>query len=254
MYKLVSLDLDGTFLNSKGELSKRNYEAVKRCHEKGIETVIATGRPPRFTFNRLPDEMIRDYIVCYNGARIYKNNQLVKEYCLPEEILRHILSFCSLFRLGIESNDAIYVNYDVTNTWPGINGYPMEDFVGYQNTCKVLIVNEENFPIEDLLKRFGHQVNIFVTENSRLIEIVHKGVSKCAALAYICEAEGLSLDQVIAFGDDANDLDIIECSGYGVAMANGIDILKEASDFITLSNDEDGVAEVLDKITEYTHA
>ena len=78
MYKLISLDLDGTLFNSKGKISNRAMKSIQTCRNLNIESVIATGRPPRYTFSFLPEILTMEYCICYNGARIYKNKKYKK--------------------------------------------------------------------------------------------------------------------------------------------------------------------------------
>jgi Cof subfamily protein (haloacid dehalogenase superfamily) len=250
MYKLISLDLDGTLLSSSGKISKRNVESIKACHNSGIETVISTGRPPRFTIDQLPKEIVRDYVVCYNGARIYYQNKLIQETFLRTEVVKSLIDFLTEFEFGMEFEDQLYVNFDINKIIPSIAGRPMIELEAFHSINKVLIVNNDLFPMDHFLNQFAPYCKIFVTDSGRLIEIMDRTVSKANAIEWITRREGLNLNEVVAFGDDANDREIIESVGLGVAMANAIETLKQCADEVTLNNDEDGVAIILERILE----
>lgn len=104
--------------------------------------------------------------------------------------------------------------------------------------------------IKQIYQAFGQQVNIIVTDNNQLIQIMPVNASKEQAISKLCDIYNLEADSVIVFGDDHNDIGLFKMFGYSVAMGNAIPELKELADEITESNDQDGVALILEKLIE----
>lgn len=249
MYKLISLDLDGTLFNSKQQISERNFKTVEACHNLGVETVIATGRPPRFTFPCLPEFLTKSYVICYNGAKIFKDKELVFEVNIQSEVIQMIIDYINdSFKLAFEYNDMIYSNFTLSDEWGVIRNKSLDSLNVYDKVCKVLILNDEAFPYEEFYRKFSKYCNIFQTDNGNLIEIVDKSISKFHAIEFIAREIGISVEEVVAFGDDFNDIEILNRVGYGVAMANAHEDIIKQSHHCTLSNNEDGVAVVLEEL------
>ncbi|MCH4888229.1 HAD family hydrolase [Acidaminobacter sp. JC074] len=251
MYKLISLDLDGTLFNDQDQVSKRNMTAIKSCHQNNIETVVATGRPPRFTFGRVPEDLLGGYCICYNGAMIFYNQSIIHEINMDDKLVKEIIQMVETMdvsiKVSIESNDKIYCNFNLRDLWPKIDYEPIEN-IDYKKVCKILIMNQESLDYDKLQKQFGHLCNMIQTDHGRLIEIMPMGVSKYDAIKWVADKEAICIKEIIAFGDDLNDLEILKGVGLGVAMENGHTKLKEVADHITLSNVEDGVAACLEDI------
>lgn len=249
MYKLISLDLDGTLLKSDHSISTRNLKAIEYCQNHNIETVVATGRPPRFTMPYLPSVLTNEYCICYNGAKIFYRGQVIDETFIHEDVIIALFNFIEkqgLFRYAVESDDVIYANFDLTDAWH-LDSKSIEAIENYKRICKILIMND-SFPVDLLREHFSEACNIMETDGNKLIEIVAKGVSKFHAIEKVVQRMGISIQEVIAFGDDHNDLEIIEGVGLGVAMGNAVDRVKKQADRITCTNEEDGVAMILEEV------
>ncbi len=251
MYKLISLDLDGTLFNSKGKISKRNMDVINKCHSKGIITVIATGRPPRHTFNYLPEVLASEYIICYNGGRIYRNYKLIKEVCFESNIAKSIYNFFITKAnnpcISVEIDDHIYSNFDLSTVFPGID-FGILDYnkLDFSKVCKILVMNGDDIPYDEFYEKFSSKSNIIKTYNNKLIEIMDISVSKYNAIKYVASELCISTNEVVAFGDDSNDIEILKNVGLGVAMKNANIHVKEAASSETDSNDNDGVATFLE--------
>ncbi|MBN2795617.1 MAG: HAD family phosphatase [Clostridia bacterium] len=253
MYKLVSLDLDGTLLNSASSISERNFNSLSCCHYKGVVTVIATGRPPRYTLKLLPEPLASGYVVCYNGARIYYNHVLLRELSIHSNFVEELLNTCSKAKIALEIDDDLYTNFDENPMWPQMVSKKIVDLKSYEDTLKILIINDEHVDVDQLIRLFGHRSNIVLTYNNQLIEITAQMVSKAEALNWIANRLNLAMENVLAFGDDNNDFAIIQAAGWGVAMGNSNQAIKHCADEVTLSNDEDGVAVVIERLMECFH-
>lgn len=252
MYKLISLDLDGTLFNSDSNISDRNLNIVKKCRDLGVVIAIATGRPPRFTFSKIPDELADGYCICYNGARIYKKRKLIKEYCIKEEVIINMLNYFNDskidYKIALEINDKIYANFDISSVWGNVEFGSLESIEKFDKVCKLLIMNNEEIPFSEIKNKYFSDCYIIKTDGDRLIEIMDIAVTKYHAIMDVAKDFDIGSNEIIAFGDDYNDLEIIEKVGYGVAMGNANLDIKNSADVVTGTNDEDGVALVLEKL------
>jgi len=251
--KFISLDLDGTLLTSEKVISKRTINILKKCENVGKNIVIATARPPRLVRNLLPRELKNEFLICYNGAEIYKNEEKIYEENISKSSLREILHFFILqfpeTIVSVEIDNCLYTNKGVEKLFGDIE-YEIVDFRKFKwnSTAKVLVdlsaINNQRIIFDNL----PNDCSMVVTDDGVLGQIMNKNVSKLNALKSILHKWGVEMEDVIAFGDDYNDIEIIEESGKGIAMENAVSELKEKADFITKSNDEDGVAFYLEKL------
>jgi len=257
MYKLISLDLDGTLFNKDDQISERNYDALLLCQQMNIETIVATGRPPRSTFRDLPEILSGEYVITYNGGRIYKDKQLIYETSikvdLVSEILTYLESLDSEIKIALDVDDQLYSNFNVKKHWPWVCFDYINTLKSYKNTYKIIILNNSLLALDNLKAQFSNACNILQTDGGRLIEIMAKDVCKFKAVQWVIDRMEIDMSEVIAFGDDDNDIEVIAGAGLGVAMANGSIGVKAVADEITLENDCDGVAIVLERICEVSN-
>lgn len=255
-YAAVVLDLDGTLLNSGKQISDRNYNAVLACHEKGIRIIFATARPPRSVIAYLPEELLEmGSFVYYNGAQVSCRLSAIELYeeieaGIAAEVMDHCLENCTDIDLSLEVRDNWYclreVDYSVMMNVKGNPVVkPLEELKRY-NATKILVTGQVDVPL--LQAKFGSRLNIILTDNGDLLQIMSANASKEAAVAGLCSRLGIPLEKVIVFGDDFNDAGIFKISGHSVAMGNAIEELKQLADEITETNDNDGVALVLEKL------
>ncbi|PRX28621.1 hypothetical protein BX659_11248 [Orenia metallireducens] len=261
-YKLIAIDMDDTLLPSGLSISARTKEAIKAAEDKGVKVLIATGRMFSSALPHLKEMGLHGEVITYNGA-------LVKEIDSANTILHKPVDLVSAHKiidivkkedlhLNIYLDDILYVNklgaeadyYEqISGIKPVLIKDDLNDFLESPST-KLLIVEEDiekaDAIEESLEKEFGDILNI-TRSKPKFIEIINKEVSKGNTLAQIVEDLGLSSEEVIAVGDSFNDLEMIEYAGLGVAVANAREKIKERADYITKSNDEDGVAELIEK-------
>lgn len=257
--KLIATDMDGTLLNSEKQISERNLLAIRRIMDKGIKFSISTGRPLCGISRFLAQTGANGPSICYNGSVIH-------EGVTGRVLFRRSLDFESfrrLYKLGNEldttmtvwSNDVLYGNrlderlFDYCK-YSGIAPRLLEDIDSlYENgVTKLLWYDTEERIAEfkakaDLIK--GDMVTS-CTSMPFFLEFFDAEASKGLALKKICELYDLRQDEIMAFGDGMNDLDMILFAGRGIAMGNSCDEVKKVADEITLSNDEDGVAAILE--------
>lgn len=262
--KMLVLDIDGTLTNSKKEITPKTLSAVLACQEAGHVVVVASGRPTPgidAVARTLKLNQHGGYVLSYNGARItnYATGDVVYQRMVEASLIGELYAY------SLE-NDLGMMTYDNTSIITGtrvdeymelearINGIPIrlvENFVEYVSfpVNKCLLTKDEELAkehVQILQKRYENSASIYRSEPF-FIEIMAKGIDKAAALEQLRQVLHIGQQDIIACGDGFNDLSMIRYAGLGVAMENAQPEVKEAADYITLSNDEDGVAAVVDK-------
>lgn len=263
-YEMIVLDLDGTLTNSEKVISPKTKQALMNIQEEGIKVVLASGRPTAGIVH-LAKELCLDryegFILSFNGARIidYKTGELIYNRVLPQEMLSDIYRESVQLDVGIltyEDNQIIIGNgIDEYNKLESkVNGMPMvivDNFCDYVtfpvNKCLLTAQPTKILHAEEVLKqKFGEYLNIYKSEPF-FLEIMPQKIDKAYSLSKLLDHLGLSRKQMICCGDGFNDLSMIRFAGLGVAMKNAQDEVKREADFITYSNDEDGIAHVIEK-------
>lgn len=253
--KAVVFDLDGTLLNSRKEVTERSKKAILQIHKKGITVIFATARAPRSVKVFLPQELREiSTIVYYNGALIINEVKGYKEhYPIESAIVEEIITFLSDRPsepcLSIESEDIWYSNKskDYSKAMNAVINpiiLPLDE-LKKKSASKILITH---YPDYEKFKQFEQKVNAVCTDAGTLIQIMAKDVSKERAVLNLCVRLNISLSNVMVFGDDWNDLGLFNACGFPIAMENAIPELKEIAYFVTRSNNEDGVAQVIERL------
>lgn len=272
--KLIALDLDGTLFNCNGEITQKTINELNRAAQKGVHTVISTGRP----FNGLPFEQIKDtqidYALTTNGAAVYriKDKACLYENTMDLEMLTPVLDFV----LSREIHIDLYIdgegitpircreNLDRLDVPESLRRYmratrtPVEDLVGYVKDCgkKIQKVNLNFYPQPDGTLAYRDETIKFLKSLSAIevvcggfnnFEISKAGVTKATGLKALTEYLGTTLEATMAVGDSENDFSMINAAGLGVAMGNASDDIKAIANYITTSNEEDGVGEAIKK-------
>ena len=250
MYSAVVLDLDGTLLNSKKEISDRNYMSITSCLKRGMHVIFATARPPRAVKTFLPKELLDvGSFVFYNGALIFSASLGINIHepipsVLTAEVLDHCINDNLNTEIGIEVQDKWFSLREIDHSIvTGVKENPivrsLHDLKEFDAT-KILITG--NINVGMLKEKFNSNLNIIVTDNGQLTQIMSKSASKELGVAKILAGFGIPKEEVIVFGDDHNDVGLFKTCGWSVAMGNAIKELKDIANNITESNDNDGVA------------
>jgi Cof subfamily protein (haloacid dehalogenase superfamily) len=253
--KMIVTDLDGTLLRSDRNISSRSFMILDKLNAEGVKIVIATARPPRLALKLLPDNFKNIYFICYNGAEIYNNNKLIYKKYINVETVKTIVDWvCENHpnvNLSLEIDNQLYTNFDISLVPGWLPPYTQVDFKTFSHceTAKVLVDLSEIDDISKVRSFIPVCCNLVVTDKRSLGQIAHCEVSKINAVKYLANSFRYSLSDVVAFGDDYNDMDIIKECGIGVAMGNAEVDLKEIADIIADTNDEDGVAKVLEALS-----
>ncbi len=264
-YELIVLDLDGTLTNSKKEITPATRQALIDIQKAGKKVVLASGRPEKGVIKvakELEMDKYGSYILSFNGARIRQtdNHEIVYSQLVPREYWREA------YEMVLEAPGVDIIAYDDNNSYSGIvvNEYTiLADKIN-----DVPIIEVENFPeaidfpvncfhvagdpellgplTDRMSERFEGRLSCFRSDPYYL-NIMPLGIDKATSLLALLDHLGLTRENMIACGDGYNDISMIEVAGLGVAMANAMDVVKEAADYITLSNDEDGVLHVINQ-------
>lgn len=244
--KAIITDLDRTLLRTDKTVSEYTKTILKKCHDKGIILMAATARPERaiLTYRKQIDF---EAITTLNGARIILPHSIVENGIMPssaEKILNKVIMIPDLV-LSMETGDGIFSNvpnpeWDVTvfNEFPAL---PTESII-----YKLLLDNKENDIQQEVKKALTVDTYMTVAEG-KLIQIMSTAATKWNGIKTMLEAAGVRQDEAVYFGDDNDDLEPIKNCGVGVAVSNAIDEVLSAADFITESNDMDGVARYIEK-------
>lgn len=264
-YRLLVLDLDGTLTNSKKEISPRNRQALLRLQEEGVRLVLASGRPT-YGIAPLADalqmQQYGGFILSYNGGEIidWSTRELLYKSLLPDDVLPLLYHTACRNRQAILTYDGpyiitekpldLYVQHEAFLNKMRVR--PVKDFLAAapRPLPKCLIVGNPDDLIQTesfLSLELQGRVSVYRSEPF-FLEIVPQGIDKARSLAVLLEKLGLSREEMVAMGDGYNDLSMIRFAGMGVAMANAQEPVRKAADYVTLSNDEDGVAAAIEKL------
>ena len=263
--KLIAIDLDGTTLNQDSMITSKTKETLKKAINAGHHVSIATGRPFRMSHQFYQQLELTTPMVNFNGALVHIPNQHwdgERETLINREIAFEILSQkkqLNLDFIAAENRDTFFIDsFDFFDEKIFASSRPREKNLLSPknlttNPTSLLVRTDKRFAeavSAELTRQFGSYVDVRTWGGpTAILEIVSKGIQKAKGVQEI--ANYLSIDQqdVIAFGDEHNDLELLDYAGWGVAMANGTDQLKGiANDVTPLSNQEDGLAVYLEKL------
>ncbi|MEW9701385.1 Cof-type HAD-IIB family hydrolase [Paenibacillus sp. SI8] len=251
----IVLDLDGTLLDSNKHISERNMNAIDKMLHQNVRIIFATARPPRAVKSLLPENLLlAGSFVYYNGAQVScrlsgLDTHEAVEAALSAEVIDFLLNMNPDIELGVEVRDEWFSLNEIDYTVRmNVKGNPIVKSVETLKTydaSKILVTGLHHH--EQLKERFASRLHILLTDHGELVQISSLKASKERAVSELCQALRISLDEVIVFGDDYNDLGLFKICGWSVAMGNAIDELKWLASEVTDSNDEDGVAKVLER-------
>lgn len=266
-YKAISLDLDGTLMDSNKQLPEANKEALWKAIDKGVSVILASGRP---LFGVLPvAEKLElkergGYVLAYNGGNIWdcKNEKLIYSKNVPQECIPDIcavarkydvapLTYYNDLVISERSEDEYVLKEAFCNSASVMQVDDIPSFVDYPE-AKILLVgpHEKLIPARDeLLEKYPDILDVFFSEEY-FLEVVPKNVGKDMSLAELLKMLDIDQSELIACGDGMNDISMIKYAGLGVAMENAYPAVKDAADMIAPSNNDNGVAYIVNKYFE----
>lgn len=247
--KMIVTDLDGTLLKNDKTISDYTKAVLDKIYGN-ILFVVATARPIRAVKNYLPF-LKYDIGIYHGGAVIIDKNENKEKNCIKNvlEIIKILHEANNDIEIALEIDEKLFANFDAGILWPGIEFNNLADILCGENleADKIIIKNNTTIDIESLKKVLPADLNIINSEDS-IFMIMNKTATKWNAVKKIAEKYGIQESEIIAFGDDFSDIEMIKNAGIGVAVSNSIDEVKNVADCITVSNEEDGVARFLDKL------
>lgn len=259
-YKLLAMDLDGTLIGNDLLLSERVKRAVARAQAAGVRAVLATGRMVRATLPYAQELGVTAPLICYQGAlmRDIAADRTLYEQPVPQDLARQAIAEAEgrgLVALGYV-DDWVYAGKDTPEAqFYGRHSRVQPRLVGelldwlHTPLTKIVVVStaeQTDANVAHFRERFGNQLN--VTKSYPLFtEIIHPDVSKGRALARLAEHLGIRREEIVAIGDNLNDLDMIEYAGLGIAMGGGSPAVQERADWVCPPESEDGVAVAIEE-------
>jgi len=247
--KMIVSDLDSTLLRTDKTISDYTANILRRCREKGLKLVFATARPKRTVVHFLGD-FATDALVLHNGAVVTAGEKVLSRCGIGAEVSRRILQSISRdypnATLSVEIDDLNYSNFDMKQTWPYDDGV-ISDFTDLPNhpADKITVGVSSHEDIARFSAYLPDDLYIQMCDG-QLGLVMHKGATKWAGIQEVSAYFGIPAAQTVAFGDDYNDITMLKGCGIGVAVANAIDEVKAAADYICAANDDDGVAKWLE--------
>ncbi len=259
-YKLIAIDMDGTFLNEHNEIMQENLDAVHKALEKGCKVMIATGRSGESLKTYVDKIQFGSPFVVYNGAG-YKHLN-TKEYMFRSDVPYELAK--KVYEKGLELNTSIlvwaddvlyataageYMSYYTNN--PDFRFEQVDNFEIFKDKgIHKVLFSDKPEKIREMYEQVKENVfeglNITISI-PKILEFFNEDVSKGLAVLRYAEELGIKQDEIICIGDGMNDLSMIEMAGLGVAMDNACDELKAVANYVTKSNVEHGVAHVINE-------
>ena len=257
--KLIAIDLDDTLLHDDLTISLRAKEDIRKVIAKGITVTLATGRMFAAALPYARELELNVPLITCQGAMVKRvDGELIYHKTIPLELAQGVADYVRSrdVHLNVYVNDELFMEQDspegrkyvtITRVYP--NYVQSFDKLWADPTKLAVLAEDERVKrlAVELEQRFGKSLNITRTLPG-ILEITHKKATKGNAVKALAQSLGFGLENVMAIGDSPNDLEMVRDAGFGVAMENSIPVLKENADYITLSNNDDGVAEVLEKI------
>ena len=266
MVKIIYFDLDGTLLNSEKKVSDANKLAIKRAYDSGIEIVVCTGRQNKAARKFKELIGVGKYMICSNGSEIIEidSGEELFSNCIEKEsvevLYKHFRENPSIVNFKFDTKYARYVlkpdiliddtiDFDETDT----------KFFDDNNILQIVVVFKDeqscdNFA-ENIKKIYGVKVEYKFSLKSKetgerlfYLDLVNSSVSKGNSINGLVRYLKLNMGNVVCFGDDINDLSMIQMAGHGIAMGNASEILKENADEVIGDNNTDDISKVIDRI------
>lgn len=283
MIKLVAIDLDGTLLNSYGQVSDTNRVALKKLQERGLNIVLASGRSTNSVKNIANEIGDNKYIICGNGSLIYdlQKEEIIYDKFIEKKKALQIIEICEqnsiYYNVYTENmviaktleNNVLFYHQENANKPESKktkinlvdNIYEYVQKLENENILKFTISDNSSIIFNSIIRRLRDIKNIDVLDvahmsrkiiksgteevsiNYYYTEITSKNVDKWNAIEWLANELEIKREEIMAIGDNINDKMMIENAGQGVAMGNSAPYIKEIADKVVSSNNEDGVAE-----------
>jgi Cof subfamily protein (haloacid dehalogenase superfamily) len=271
-YRLLALDVDGTLLDPAGKMRPAVCQAVAAAHQRGLRVLLCTGRRFRTALPLAQTLQLREPLIVHNGALVKDavSGETLHQSYMPHDIYQQGLTLLRQLGTPMVYIDAFHEQIDiltasVEQAHPFQRQY-LQDHLAYcqvggdidtlpaQGVVMMSIMADEaslcplRLRIEAALEKRA-RVNLLVNKNyqGHILEILHPAASKWHALDQFAAREGITPEEIVAVGDDHNDLEMLRHAGLGIAMGNAITPVKAVADYVTGSNAEDGLVQALER-------
>ena len=260
MYKMVALDLDGTLLTDEGTITPGTIETIQRVMHSGVMVTLATGRMFP-SAKKFAEQLQLDVpLITYQGAVIKDaaEKKVWFEQLVSPAITKRLLQIAQEKQVHIQvyQDDMLYVTKDNEEVRAYAHGSDVSyavvdelDRIAERGVTKVLFIGDPFYLDRlqiDLTGEFGEDAHIAKSKPDYL-EITHPDADKGKAILRLAELLGIQQSEIIGIGDNHNDYELVTTAGLGIAMGNGVEAIKNVADYITLTNNEEGVRHALNK-------
>ena len=287
MYKLIAIDLDGTLLNSYGVITENTKKIIKKVEEQGVNIILASGRPIDSIQAIANEIESKKYFIAGNGAIVYdiEKDEIIYENCLKKQKVLEIIKICEENSIGysIYTEKEILttaLKYNVLYYHKENLKKPedkktkisiiqnMEEYIKNDNTSrylKITVCDEDKSVFDSIIRKLRNLKDIEVLDVSHMArktikqgteeiaveyyytEISRKNVDKWNAIEFLAKKLEIDSKDIMAIGDNINDKQMIENAGLGVAMGQSTPVITNVANEVTSSNNEEGVAKILQK-------
>lgn len=247
MIKMVVTDLDETLLRTDKSITEYTIDIIKKVRDSGMKIIYATARGDD-AISLIPYDLF-DGCVLMNGAKAYVDKKIIYERTISPDIFTSFL--CELsnknFRVAAEICGVHYANFNVKEEWSYIDNFIITDYVNVSGNADKLYALVENSNQLDYINSILPRELYLHLSRDNLPMIMHKEATKYNGVLKVANEFRISQSEIIAFGDDMNDKEMLLNFGIGIAMDNSIDEIKMVADYICDTNNNDGVAKWLDE-------
>ncbi|MBE9915346.1 HAD family phosphatase [Paenibacillus donghaensis] len=238
-FKLLALDMDGTLLTSEQTISPNTSKWIQKAKDQGVHVCLSTGRSFGSAWPYGDELGLTTPLITVNGSEVWRAPHDLYQRSLMDPAL-----ISDMHDIAVKE-DCWYWAYSVDRV------YNKDSWIGgimEMEWLKFGFHTEDNDARHRILMKLQDMGGLEITNSSpHNLEVNPQGINKAAGIRTVCGLLGLEMSEVIAVGDSMNDLAAIEAAGLGVAMGNAQQVVREAADFVTASNDDDGIAEVIRK-------
>lgn len=259
-YKLITIDVDDTLLTDDHRITEGTKAALAEAVSRGVVVTLATGRMFLSAKQIAKQLELNVPIITYQGSLVKTllDEQVLYERSVPQPVAKRFYEYCQEhgLHLHVYNDDTLYVPNDgpKSRDYAALSNIPYTVEPDFSKLIelpltKMLIIDEPaklDALVPELQAMFGGEAHV-TKSKPNFLEILHPEATKGHAVRFLADYYGCDLSEVISIGDSWNDKEMLEVAGLGVAMGNAIEPLKAVADYVTLTNNEEGVRHVVEK-------
>lgn len=265
MIKLIAIDIDGTLLNDNNQISEHNRNAILKAKEKGVKIVIASGRQSKgvqWILDLLDLKQDDQYTINYNGAKIFNNGtgEVIYQSFISGKDVKELYktslklgTFINIYNKNDELLTPLENKFTILEAYLNDAKFSVVDFNEFDDNeefIKTMIVDDKDIlnDLEPIFFQKYHNELSVLRSHPNFLEILNRDSNKGKAIETLALYLGINLDQILAFGDNGNDISMIKKAGYGYMMANAKDEYKDKAKYIAPSNNNSGVGVIIEEM------